>query len=353
MRDKVSLLHSVSVIATASAAVAVTGVAHAQSLPPITGYTYSVQGGLLFAPSPDGAAFNSAYNEKLSLQSGGYFDDVFATGFSSSQGFNAAGTFGVTFNNGWDSRVGLSVNRIFDNTATATGSYSSSSAGSGVNSGVTYTRGSSDSFTETQSFSFETGDFEVGFTPKLDTDLSVRLFGGIRALHFHASDTKTYSSAFSYSESSAGGGSGYTRASAGANNFESDFFGAGPRVGFSMAKRFDGSRFGFSGSLAGAAIFGQQTDTSSFTSSHHYTSSVNGNQVSADDGSHVVSTSSQTYSKTVLDLQAQAGVDYYLNDTSTLTFGYQLEELTNVGPGASSNTNQVVQGPFVKLAGSY
>ena len=117
MRDKVSLLRSVSALATASAAVAVTGVAHAQSLPPITGYTYSVQGGLLFAPSPDGAAFNSAYNFKL-----GNYDDVVATGFSPSQGFNAAATLGVTFNNRWDSRVGLSVNRIFDNTATVSGS---------------------------------------------------------------------------------------------------------------------------------------------------------------------------------------------------------------------------------------
>jgi len=68
--------------------------------------------------------------------------------------------------------------------------------------------------------------------------------------------------------------------------------------------------------------------------------------------------------KTVVDLEASLGVDYYLDDTSTLTVGYRAEDLLNVGLvnnnevfGPSGTTspsaNKLVSGPFMKFSGSF
>ena len=104
--------------------------------------------------------------------------------------------------------------------------------------------------------------------------------------------------------------------------------------------------------MAGAAIFGSQTDTHtsafSVNESSAGTVSLSGGPPSTVYSSSFSSSHSSSFSssftKTVLDLQASAGVDFYLSDTNTLTFGYQAEELTNVGPGANSGVNKLVSG---------
>ena len=342
MKHKAILLSSVSAVAASAAAV---GGAHAAGMPAVTGYTYSVQGSAIFSPGPSSAVIDEDAANKISDG----FTGVVVQDHPGDAGYAGATTFGVQFNGGWDATFGLSANEFVTNTASVQGNYNFGfSGGSGSFSGTSTLK-----TTEKTVFGFETADAEIGFTPVMSDGFNVRLFGGVRVLHFHSSDEFQTTSSFTGNGFTIGGSS---IAESGTFNFNSgissDFLGAGPRVGISASKRFDGSNFGISGSLAAAAIFGQQTDTSSFSFSSSFSSSINGGPTSTR-GSGSSFSSSHTYSKTVFDLQAQVGVDYYLNDATKLTVGYQVEELTNVGIGADSNVNKTTQGAFVKVSGSF
>ena len=56
--------------------------------------------------------------------------------------------------------------------------------------------------------------------------------------------------------------------------------------------------------------------------------------------------------KMVFDLQVKGGVDFYLDDKTALTIGYQAEQLFGVGPSEESETNKLVHGPFISLSGA-
>jgi len=340
LKHKAILLSSVSAVAASTAAV---GGAYAQ-MPAVTGYTYSVQGSAIFSPGPSNESLDEDASNKISDGFGVVVQD-----HPGDVGYAGAATFGVEFNGGWDATFGLSANEFVTNTGSVTAS--SSVSFSGISGGMSTVEAHSVE-TEKTVFGFETADAEIGFTPVMTDGFNVRIFGGVRVLHFHSSDD--FSGTGTESSSFTGGGSTFSRSATETfdDNFSSDFLGAGPRIGISASKRFDGSNFGISGSLAAAAIFGQQTDASSSSSSITFTSSFNGS-TSTSAGPHGSHKTSSTYSKTVFDLQAQAGIDYYLTDTSKLTVGYQIEELTNVGEGVNSNVNKTIQGAFVKVSGSF
>jgi hypothetical protein len=172
------------------------------------------------------------------------------------------------------------------------------------------------------SLSFQTLDLEAGYTPKL-TNVGVRFFAGLRGLHYTNSLTRTFS---------------------GSNFFflvnpSSDFYGIGPRIGLEVEKQFDGSAFGISAEAAGAVIVGSANTTTT------------------EDKLGTVSSMSSSVAKTVIDLEASAGVDYHFNDLSKVTLGYRAEALSDVnsevlfgGQGSSgSDSTQLVSGPFLKL----
>lgn len=356
MRTKTILLHSVSAIATAAAATG--GQAQAQVLATgDDGYTFSVQGGLLFSPAEQTLA-------GLDKMGSG----IFGSG-NDAIGYNAAFSVGKQIDENWDVRFGGSINKLLENTvgfsASSGDSFYSAYPGGGFESGFFE---SSFVAEGTADFSFETLDFEVGYTPTLDSNMSVRLFAGIRGLHFSSTGSSQFGVSFSSGFSaSAGYGSGsYSSYSSSGfmyqGAFKTEFFGVGPRVGISAAHRFDGTNWGLSGTLAGAALFGRQTFnysqsfSSGFFSGYSASSGGSGSAPASgsfNSGSSAPGPSSAgSVDKMVFDLQAKAGVDFYLDDKTALTFGYQAEQLFNVGPGENSENNKLVHGPFISLSGS-
>ena len=326
MRTKSLLLCSASAIATAAAA---TGPAQAQVLDPgPNGYTYNVGGGLLFSPA------------EMSLA--GLEEDKMGSGYDTDlddfyDHFGGTAFFSVTkkIDNTWDVGFGKKINKLLDSSGSLTWS------GSGFGSGY-YVSGYSQGRT---AFGFASMDFEVGYTPVLAENRSVRLFAGIRGLYF--TSNSEFSSGFSISGSGFGFGSGYV-SFAGTDNMTTKFIGAGPRIGISGAHRFEGSKFGLSGTVAGALLFGQQTTTWSGSFSGYASSGIGSGSSFA--GSSY--SSSFTTQKLVLDLEAKAGVDYYLDDSTALTIGYRGELLKNVGPYDDHNEHRLVHGPFLSLSGS-
>jgi hypothetical protein len=357
MRTKTILLHSVSAIATMAAAAGVVSQAQAQVLATgDDGYTFSVQGGLLFSPAEQTLA-------GLDKMGSG----IFQSG-DPSIGYNAAFSVGKQIDENWDVRFGGSINKLLESTVGSSfgsaDSYYSPGLGSGFESGfysgIFEIAGRGD-------FAFEALDFEVGYSPVLQDDLSVRLFAGIRALHYSSRGGIQFGGSFASGSSfSAGFGSGFTSSFseygfAYNGAFETEFFGAGPRVGISAAHRFAGTNWGLSGTVAGAALFGRQTfrATQSYSAdsySSYYTSSggVDSGATSGSYSGGSASSFSSTDStdKLVFDLQVKGGVDFYLDDKTALTFGYQAEQLFGVGVGEDSETNKLVHGPFISLTGA-
>jgi hypothetical protein len=315
MRSKALLLGSVSVVATAAGANA----AHAQSAGALpTGYIYSVQGGALFST-------NTTFNDKAASFASAPPGTVVLHDFPTDVGYTAGLSIGKQIDNAWDVTFAGSVARLIDNSGSTSGS----------------STGSSFSFNAMTNFAFETGDFEVGYRPQLGNDMKVRLFGGVRGLHFTENLDKAGLATFDKA-----GTASLTSTST------NEFLGAGPRIGLSVAKRFVGSNFGLSGSLAGAAIIGRQNLTGMATIGF-----ASGGSADVP----ITSGFSNSETKTVIDVEGNIGVDYYLDDTTTLTAGYHAENFTNIlssdslfflGSGGSV-TNKLVHGPFLKLTGGF
>jgi len=407
VNNKAILLRSVSALATAAASTAGgMQAAHAQVLAPgANGYYYSVTGGLMFSPSEK---FLSEVEDKVGAQPLGYssgssssyvvasegsdrfyssaswshYGSSYSSGLSGFQGFFGSASFGKQLDPSWDVRGTLSVvnggsttgyasARASDTSETVTSSYYFGSS----NYNSSYTSSFSRSWTSGKhSFGYMAADLEVGYTPVLSDTFSVRLFAGLRALSFKSSfegaagDFNSYYSGYSFStyNGSSHTGSGWYSSSGGSyfsGLAEVKFAGIGPRVGVQAATRFEGTNFGLSGSVASSVLFGQKKVTTtgyhsswseySYSSYDSFFGSNSGGSGSSFDSSGTVSTESNA---TVVDLQASAGLDYYLNDNTVLTVGYQAEKLFEVagddsGPGTKIDT--LTHGAFIKLGGTF
>ncbi|SFZ86238.1 hypothetical protein SAMN02983003_3416 [Devosia enhydra] len=361
MRLKTVLMGSVSALATGAVA---TVPAQAQD----QGYTFSVQGGALLSKADQ--AFLDKEGDKGGPVSGiGVVESEIPDNF----GYTAGVTVGKRLNSEWDVMFGASVNRLIDSTYESFGSGSSFSGSSSYTPGVSGSYSGFDGgfeITGVSNFSFETMEFDVGFRPVLDADLNVRLFAGIQALHFDrnvdfAGILGASGENGSFNTSGNGTYSGGEYIIGGNVGLRSEFFGAGPRIGVSGSKAF-GNGFGLSGSLAGSAVFGRQTNTTTFNAAGEgssYSGTISGGvqEPSVSSGSSfpgVLPITSQvsTVDKIVLGVEASAGVDYYLDQSSTLTFGYQAKSLYNVGATDdfdASDSNKLVHGPFLKFQSSF
>jgi hypothetical protein len=321
---------------------------------PPGGYTYNVGGGLLFSP----AEMSLAGMEEDKMGSG---FDTELDDFDKHFGYNAFFSVGKQIDNNWDVRFGGSINKLLDSTGSLT--WSSGFSFSGGTPGVdfsSYSYGTSGSNSGREAFGFAALDFEVGYTPVLTETQSVRLFAGIRGLHFlgdsdRAFEASTFSSSFS--DTVLGIGSSFNSFSISATeSTKTEFFGAGPRIGVSAAHRFEGTNFGLSGTVAGALLFGRQTTTSTDTFSYSGFSSYS--IPNGPSGTYSISGGSSysdfsSVNKLVVDLEAKGGLDYYLDDRTALTIGYRAELLKNIGPDDDWEAKKLVHGPFLSLTGSF
>lgn len=369
MRNKATLLRSVSAIATAAASAGGAHQALAQDSS-TDGYYYSVQGGLLFSPSEE---YLTQLEDKLGGWETGYSGSSFysayyssySSGFDDMKGFNGSVAFGKQLDPNWDVRGVATANHL----GSTSGYFSSFSVYSGFTmysgGGLRTSRGI-EYFAQggVYSFGFETLDLEIGYSPVLTDDFNIRLFGGVRALHFK--DTfEGWNSGFAAGSSYYSGFDGTFSGFSGfqANYFEgsttSEFFGVGPRVGLDVSKRFEGTNFGISGTVSGALLFGKQkTTTSGWSEYFAYYSSFWGSGGSGNSSAGVFSgsgyfSSSYEVDKKVIDLQGKIGLDYYLDDANKLTVGLQGEKLFNVGPDDDSDVTRTTGGVFVGLSGTF
>lgn len=375
--------------------------ANAQVLSPgANGYYYSVSGGLMFSSSEKylaaiedkvgvdqlgsqfssySSSFSSGGSSGISSSSAGAwssFSSSFSSGLSDFAGIFGSVSFGKQLDPNWDIRgtvSGVDGGSVSAFTS-ASKSWWETNAFSSYNSGSSFTYSSFNSGFDrawargTYRFGYLAADLEVGYTPVLSDSFNVRLFAGLRALAFKSSfegaagssgyHSGRYSSFNSNGSSYNGTHSGYYE-----NYFsgiaEVKFTGIGPRVGAQVATRFEGTNFGLSGSVATSVLFGTKTvsmagDFSSYSQESSFDSDF-GSDFSSFSSAGSGSTSN-SQNATVLDLQASVGVDYYLNDNTALTVGYQAEKLWEIdgedmGPGTSIDT--LSHGAFVKLSGTF
>ncbi len=307
MNRKIILMSSVSVVALA----AVAGAAQAQDQSIPDGFTLSVEGGALFGP-------NTLAEDKLggSGPSGGivHMDD--------NVGYRAAISLGKRLDPFWDLRVTGAINQQL-----------SSNAGFFASSGS-----ASVSFSMDTDFDYETLDFEAGYRPALTENFDLRLFGGIRGLHYK--DNIGVFGAIS--------GSGGPDKVGISGDSTTEFFGAGPRLGVEASTRLGDTMFGVSGLLAGGAAFGVARTTGSATVS--YVSGGSG-------GTVAVPFEAFEETETVYNLEAALGLDVHLDDAATVTLGYRAEGLFGTGntsaSGGSGSSARWTHGPTIKLTGYF
>lgn len=403
VNNKAVLLRSVSAIATAAASTA-GGMQHAtaQSLAPgANGYYYSVSGGLMFSSSEKyltaiddkvgvdgvGSDYSSFYSSfygsegAVTSESAGSwssYSSSYSSGLDDFAGFFGSVSFGKQLDPNWDIRgtvTGVNGGSTSGYTSASQSwwnsgyfssyYYGSSYTYSSFNRG--YNRGWADG---TYKFGYLSADLEVGYTPVLSDTFNVRLFAGIRALSFESSFAGSaggsgYHSGHYSSYSYDGIGSSYYGYHAGFSSYyfsgtrKVKFDGIGPRIGAQGSTRFEGTDFGLSGSVATSVLFGKKTVSSSgYFSAYSWESGYDSNSgpfYSSYSSAGSGSTSDST-NTTVLDVQASLGVDYYLNDNTALTVGYQAEKLFEIGgddlgPGTSVDT--LAHGAFIKLSGTF
>lgn len=294
MRKTYILLGSVSAVAMAAAATA----AQAQDTAAPGGYTISVEGGGLFAKSVGADKLGDIDF------SGAPFDvDV---DLNDNLGYRAAISLGTKIDNFWDVRASAAINHQLD----ATSSITETSSGF--------------YFRSKTGFDYETLDFEVGYTPELDAGFNVRLFGGVRGMHY------TDRQAISEGDDKVGV----------TFDYKDEFIGAGPRIGAEGSTRFGDSMFGLSGSISAAAMYGVSTES--------YEIEVTGT------GGPPESGDTMDTNKWVYNLEASLGLDAYLSDDATLTIGYRASTTSPVGENAffvegEPETSRFSHGPTLKL----
>lgn len=336
MRHKAFLLGSVSVAAMSSAV----AVVHAQDPVP-DGYKVSVEGAALFGP-------NDLAEDKLGSGlpiSGGL--SSFSSEQNDNTGWRAAVAVQRQLDPLWDLKVALALNHQFETTSSTDFLYeniSSSGDGSSV-SGL---------FEQNNQFDYETIDLEAGYTPEVDGPLSLRLFGGVRGLHYKDS----YDKLGTVQETEFSGGS----ATSGGGAFEyaylqsGEFYGAGPRVGAEASSRFGDSIFGISGSAAAAFILGRAENNMSFSGSSSG-SGFSGSPIPNFD-------TSEGEWGVVTDFEASLGLDVYLTDTTKLTLGARMERISTLsefstsspftsGSSGADSGNRLNFGPTIKFEGQF
>jgi hypothetical protein len=406
VNNKAILLRSVSALATAAASTA--GGMHAAQAQVLTpganGYYYSVTGGLMFSSSEKylseiedkvGAQplGYSSYNNSSRIASGGssFYSSASWThdgssdteGLDGFKGFFGSVSFGKQLDPSWDVRGTVSIVNggstsgyvsagANDTSRTFTSSYYYGSS----NWNSSYSSSYSEAWSSgKRTFGYMAADLEVGYTPVLSDTFNVRLFAGVRALSFKSTfqgsggdfwrnyDSQRFGS--SYNGSSHTGNSWYS--DSGGSFFsglaEVKFTGIGPRVGVQAATRFEGTNFGLSGSVASSVLFGKKkvTTTGYYNGFSAYSFSSFDSETGQNSGGNFSSysssgTRSRETNATVVDLQASAGLDYYLNDSTVLTVGYQAEKLFEVAGddmGPNTKIDTLTHGAFIKLGGTF
>lgn len=334
MRHKAILLGSVSVAAMASAVAAVQ--AQDSSVP--DGFKLSVEGGALFGP-------NTLAEDKLGSGigfpgSGGSF----SVDNNSNTGWRAAIAVQKQIDPLWDMKLALALNHQFETTSSTSFMFSDIS-GSGDGSST------SGLFETKNDFDYETVDLEVGYTPEMDGPVNVRLFGGIRGIHYNDSLDKLGTVVSTdYSGGSAVSGGGTVELALDQN---STFFGAGPRLGAEASTRFGDSMFGVSGLVSAALMYGlaEHNTKVSYTSS----SGMSGGPIGLPLGT--ISTEEWGW---VSDFEASLGLDMYISDTAKLTIGARVENIgtmsnfsTSLSGSSGGNSGRLNFGPTIKFEAQF
>jgi hypothetical protein len=272
----------------------------------------SLEGGVLFAdPAID------------KLGSGGPvpFDFDF-NDFNTDFGYRGAAKFGKKFDDSLDWRLGVAYSNFVKNhsSLSVTGIPTGSGSGSGS--------GSLDADANA-TFSYLTGDLELGYNVRPSDQFDLRVFGGLRILSSRDAQDK-----FGDFTVTSGGGDFDVEA-------RSEFLGVGPRAGVDFSSRLGDSDFGFSGMLAAALIFGD-LKTKIELSGTSGGSSISG----FSDTSHT--------NETIFNLEASFGGDFHLSEKSVLTIGYRGEYFEDVRfsdkIGESGEThNTLSHGPFLRF----
>jgi hypothetical protein len=298
MKFKPVLLGTVSLASLAAA----TGIAVSQDAGP-SGYTLSVEGGGMFGA-------NTVAEDKLgSAGSAGEIE------IQDNVSYRGSVAIGQRIDESLDWKIALGFTQQVPSST-----YVDSSGGP------------SSGYAEMESaFNFQTADLEIGFSPSIDA-ANVRLFGGLRGMHFNDSADK-----LGY-QSGGPGGLGLE------TNYDNEFIGAGPRVGVEGSMALGDSNFGLSGLLSASAIYGVQRATLDATFFSGGLSSP-----------YPVPGLEEEWG-TILDIEAALGVDVYLNDQTTLTVGVRAENISGIsgldGSGGSSES-RFSYGPTVKLVSSF
>jgi hypothetical protein len=274
MPIKSILLQSVAIfaLATAAAAAAERSTSFSDRFP---AWYFSAEGGAIFAKP-------AVSTDKL----GG---DHTAPTLGEEVGGYAALAFGhdLTPNSDW--RVSLAYSTFADNSASTDPSMSPV-------------------VTLASTLQFATADLEAGFRQAKAMDLNWRFFGGLRVLDSRDSADKVGS---------------------GASHVRSKFLGAGPRVGADFDRMFSAGPWGFSGTLSGAAIFGQR----GITRDSNPTSKSN---------------------EIVYDLEGSFGLDLQVPANGVFTVGVRAQQWWNLRE-ANANPDLFVKpdvldwGPFVRF----
>lgn len=306
MKFKPVLLGTVSLASLAAA----TGIAVSQDAGP-SGYTLSVEGGGMFGA-------NTVAEDKLgSAGSAGEIVEI-----QDNVSYRGSVAIGQRIDESLDWKIALGFTQQVPSSA-----YVDSSGGP------------SSGYAELESaFNFQTADLEIGFSPSIDA-ANVRLFGGLRGMHFNDSSDK-----LGY-QSGGSGGLGLE------TNYDNEFIGAGPRVGVEGSMALGDSNFGLSGLLAASAIYGVQRAT------------LDATYFSGGLSVPVPVPGSGEEWGTIFDIEAALGVDVYLNDQTTLTVGVRAENISGIsglddifgGSGGSggSSESRFSYGPTVKLVSSF
>jgi len=296
MKFRPILLGSVSVAALATAA----GMAQAQDALP-GGYTVSVEGSAQFGT-------NTVAEDKLgSAGSASEIQDNF--------GYHGAVAVGQRVDESLDWKLALGFTEQMPSESSVV--FSGGSGGYGV---------------FTNDFDFQTADLELGFRPEVGV-INLRLFGGVRAMHFNDSLDK-----LGYSSGGPGG-------SGAEFNYSNEFFGAGPRIGIEGSLPLGDSMFGISGMAAASAIYGVQRGNADYTL-------FSGGLVSPS-----FPLPPQESWGTVLNLEAALGLDVHMNDSTTVTVGLRGETVSGLsnysGGSGGPSDSRFSYGPTVKLTSSF
>ncbi len=192
---------------------------------------------------------------------------------------------------------------------------------------------------------FQTLDVELGRTVNTQASTELRLFGGLRALHFSDNTEVTLNDA--------GTGVPSTTATRNLTDIEIDnrFFGVGPRAGLEISHALGQSAFGLSGGFAVAVLAGSMdVDTSA-------SSMIISTLASIPVPNDFNPGSGRSSFGVVLNVEGDIGLDIAVSDSSSVTLGYQAEYFQNVRHRtdifASDSADYLSHGPFARWTSSF